>query len=54
MCGQPYDLSPLIVHNPHQHSWVSSQVGEVKSWGLIGAVVPTQLLCDAPTVLRDI
>jgi hypothetical protein len=49
--GRPYDLLPLIVHGPDQRSWVGSQVGGVKSWGLIGATVPrgaagtTQLLC---------
>jgi hypothetical protein len=48
------------IHGPDQCSWVGSQVGGVKSWGLIGAAVrrgaagPTQLPCDAPTVLRDV
>jgi hypothetical protein len=58
--GRPYDLPPLIVHGPDQCSWVGPQVGGVKSWGLIGAAVPrgaagpTQLPCDALTVLRDV
>jgi hypothetical protein len=60
MCGGPYDLTPLIVHNHDQRSWDGSQVGAAKSWGLIGVAVnrggagATQLPSDTPTVLRDV